>query len=141
MYVDSGIEAVGAVSWGTHFCQFYETPKDLVDTLVPFFRAGLANEERCMWVTAQPLRAGDAADALRNAVPDLDRRLARGQIEIGELGDGLATGHGESKELGRPLTHRACPLGEKPMSCSHAERLARERSGNAPLNPGYLTTG
>jgi two-component sensor histidine kinase len=35
-----------------------------------------------MWVTAQPLRADDATTALRNAVPDLDRRLSRGQIEI-----------------------------------------------------------
>jgi two-component sensor histidine kinase len=82
MYVDSGIEAVGAVQWGAHFCQFYETADDLVDTLVPFFRAGLHNNERCMWVTANPLRASEATDALRDAVPDLDRRLKRGQIEI-----------------------------------------------------------
>lgn len=82
MYVDSGIEAVGAVQWGAHFCQFYETADDLVDTLVPFFKAGLDNNERCMWVTANPLRASDATDALRAAVPDLDRRLSRGQIEI-----------------------------------------------------------
>jgi len=82
MYVDSGIEAVGAVQWGAHFCQFYETADDLVDTLVPFFKAGLDNNERCMWVTANPLCAIEATDALRNAVPDLDRRLKRGQIEI-----------------------------------------------------------
>jgi hypothetical protein len=80
--VNSGIEAVGPVQWGTHFCQFYETADDLADTLVPFFKAGLDNNERCMWVTAHPLRAHDATDALRNAVPDLDRRLASGQIEI-----------------------------------------------------------
>jgi two-component sensor histidine kinase len=80
--VSSGIEAVGAVPWGTHFCQFYETADDLADTLVPYFKAGLDNGERCLWVTADPLRAHDAADALRNAVPDLDRRLAAGQIEI-----------------------------------------------------------
>ncbi len=82
MQVNSGIEAVGTVPWGTHFCQFYETADDLADTLVPFFKAGLDNGERCMWVTARPLRAADAVDALRNAVPDLDRRLARGQIEV-----------------------------------------------------------
>ncbi len=70
------------VPWGSHFCQFYETANDLVDTLVPYFKAGLDNNERCMWVTAQPLRAADATDALRNAVPDLDRRLASAQIEI-----------------------------------------------------------
>jgi two-component sensor histidine kinase len=65
-----------------HFCQFYETAADLADTLVPYFKAGLEGGERCMWVAAPPLRAVDATDALRNAVPDLDRRLARGQIDI-----------------------------------------------------------
>jgi two-component sensor histidine kinase len=82
MFVESGIDSVGVVPWGTHFCQFYETADDLVDALVPFFKAGLDNNERCMWVTAQPLRADDATAALRNAVPDLDRRLSRRQIEI-----------------------------------------------------------
>src|SRR5215212_8285693 len=72
MQVNSGIEAVGTVPWGSHFCQFYETADDLADTLVPFFKAGLDNGERCMWVTARPLRAADAVDALRSAVPDLD---------------------------------------------------------------------
>ncbi len=62
MQVNSGIEAVGPVQWGTHFCQFYETADDLADTLVPFFKAGLDNNERCMWVTARPLRAADAVD-------------------------------------------------------------------------------
>lgn len=80
--VDSGIPAVGRVRWGTHFCQFYETARDLADTLVPYFKAGLDGNERCMWVTAPPFRAADAADALRNAVPDLDARVRRGQIEI-----------------------------------------------------------
>jgi len=73
---------VGAVPWGTHFCQFYETGQDLVDTLVPYFLAGLAANEFCMWVTAEPLRVEEAAAALRQALPDLDRFLAKGQIEI-----------------------------------------------------------
>lgn len=81
-YVDSGIPAIGPVRWGAHFCQFYETAKDLVDTLVPFFKAGLDGNEQCLWVAAPPLRAHGATDALRAAVPDLDARLSRGQIDI-----------------------------------------------------------
>ena len=81
-FVDSGIEAVGRVRWGTHFCQFFDTAEDLIDTLVPYFKAGLDGDEQCMWVTAPPLRAHEATDALRNAVPDLDRLLRCGQIEI-----------------------------------------------------------
>ncbi len=70
--------------WGTHFCQFYATKTDLLDTLVPYFAAGLADNEFCLWVTSQPLGAAEAEAALRKAVPRFDRRLAEGQIEIFE---------------------------------------------------------
>lgn len=32
-----GIDIVGDVAWGTHFCQFYQTKQDLIDILVPYF--------------------------------------------------------------------------------------------------------
>lgn len=78
----SGIEIIGTVPWGTHFCQFYQTKQDLIDILVPYFTAGLESNEFCMWVTAEPLGIEEATEALRESVPDLDRRLAEGQIEI-----------------------------------------------------------
>lgn len=78
----SGLEAVGALPWGTHFCQFYGEREDLMDSLVPYFKAGLDNNEKCLWVTSQPLRAEEARTALRNAVPDLDSRVRAEQIEI-----------------------------------------------------------
>ncbi len=78
----TGIEVVGDVPWGSHFCQFYETAADLADTLVPYFREGLLAHEFCMWVTSAPLEVGEAVRALRAAVPDLDERIAAGQIEI-----------------------------------------------------------
>ncbi|MBP7146729.1 MAG: MEDS domain-containing protein [Acidobacteria bacterium] len=78
----SGIPVVGRVSWGTHFCQFYQTPRDLLDTLVPYFQCGLEDGEFCMWITSEPLGAAEAEAALRGAVPDLAERIARGQIEI-----------------------------------------------------------
>jgi PAS domain S-box-containing protein len=78
----SGIEIVGEVPWGTHFCQFYETSRDLVETIVPYFREGLLAGEFCMWITSEPLKAEEARAALKAAVPDLDRRIENGQIEI-----------------------------------------------------------
>ena len=38
---DTGLKAVGEVPWGTHFSIFYETKQDLLDILVPYFRAGV----------------------------------------------------------------------------------------------------
>ncbi|KKG11149.1 hypothetical protein EO98_03495 [Methanosarcina sp. 2.H.T.1A.6] len=78
----SGIDIIGDVSWGTHFCQFYQTKEDLVDTLAPYFKAGLENNEFCMWIVSQPSEVEEAKEALRRAVPDFDVYLERGQIEI-----------------------------------------------------------
>ena len=78
----SGIDIVGSVSWGTHLCLFYRTTEDLLDILVPYFRAGLENNEFCMWVTSDPLTIEDARTALSAAVPDLDARFESHQMEI-----------------------------------------------------------
>ena len=78
----SGIDIIGDVPWGTHFCQFYQTKEDLMDILVPYFKTGLENNEFCMWVTSQPLGVEEATEALKEAVPFLDFYLEKGQIEI-----------------------------------------------------------
>jgi len=78
----TGINIIGDVSWGTHFCQFYQTKVDLIDILVPYFKAGLENNEFCMWVTSEPLNSEDASRALKKQVKNLDDYIKKGQIEI-----------------------------------------------------------
>ena len=78
----TGISVIGDVRWGTHFCYFYETKQDLLDTLVLYFKAGLENKEFCLWVVSQPLTVEEAKRALGQAVSDLDRHLAEGSLEI-----------------------------------------------------------
>jgi PAS domain S-box-containing protein len=78
----SGIDIIGDVPWGTHFCQFYQTKEDLMDILVPYFKAGLENNEFCMWVTSKPLDVKEAKEAIRRVVPDIDVYMEKGQIEI-----------------------------------------------------------
>lgn len=78
----TGLRILGRVPWGTHFCQFYRTRRDLLDVLVPYFKAGLMNNEACMWICSEPLGVDEAKRALRAAVPDLAARMRKGQIEI-----------------------------------------------------------
>jgi hypothetical protein len=78
----SGIAIIGDVPWGIYFYQFYQTTEDLIDILVPYFKAGLENNEFCMWVTSQPLEVETAKEAFRKAVPDIDIYLEKGQLEI-----------------------------------------------------------
>src|SRR3979411_3089620 len=80
----TGISVVGDVNWGTHFCHFYETKQDLLDTLIPYFKAGLESREFCMWVVSNSelLTMEEAKGALQHAVPDLERPLSDGNMEI-----------------------------------------------------------
>ncbi len=78
----SGIDIIGDIPWGMHFCQFYQTKEDLMDILVPYFKAGLENNEFCMWIASQLLEVEEAKEALRRAIPDFDAYLENGQIEI-----------------------------------------------------------
>jgi signal transduction histidine kinase len=73
---------VGDIPWGSHFCNFYATAEDLADSLVPFFKAGLENNEQCLWVTSEPFGREDAKAALRNAVPRLEEYIQEGRIGI-----------------------------------------------------------
>ncbi|WP_410509164.1 PAS domain S-box protein [Methanosarcina hadiensis] len=78
----SGIDIIGDVSWGTHFCQFYQTKEDLMDILIPYFKAGLESNEFCLWVISEALSIEEAKEALKKTVPDFDDYVKRGQIEI-----------------------------------------------------------
>ena len=74
--------SVSDLPWGTHLCHFYATPQDLLDTLVPFFSAGLEKDEYCLWVVSPSLTVVEATAALRSSLPDVDRHVADGRLEI-----------------------------------------------------------
>ena len=80
----SGIDILEDIPRGSHFCNFYETKQDLLDTLVPYFKAGLESKEFCLWVVppSELITVEEAKVALKKAVPDLDRHLSDKNIEI-----------------------------------------------------------
>lgn len=78
----SGIEVIGELPWGSHFCNFFESKEDLLQILIPYFRTGLLNNEFCLWITSDPLTTEMAKDALRNSLPDFVAYEEKEQIEI-----------------------------------------------------------
>ncbi|HXC55098.1 MAG TPA: MEDS domain-containing protein [Rhizomicrobium sp.] len=88
----SGLQAVPYLQWGSHLTQFFGSGDELRDLLVPYFKAGLENNESCLWVTGSAFNAEDARAALRAAVPDLDRRERNRQIEIANAEEWYAAG-------------------------------------------------
>lgn len=83
---ESGISLIGNVPWGTRLCQFYGTAQDLLDILVPYLRAGLENNEFCLWIVSDPLSAESARKAMGESVPDFALYGRKNQIEIAPSG-------------------------------------------------------
>jgi hypothetical protein len=55
----TGVDVVGdMVAWGAHFCLFYETKEDLLDTLISYCKSGLEREELKWTRPARPLVPG-----------------------------------------------------------------------------------
>ncbi len=78
----SGIEAVGATPWDTHFCMFYHTKEELLSIVVPYIKAGLEDNEACIWVLSSVPSMQEAIDELSKHFTDLPERMRNGQLEI-----------------------------------------------------------
>ena len=80
---NTGLPAVGRVPWGSHFCIFFETKKDLLDILVPYFKTGLKQNEFCLWTVGVEFATVKAAKmALEQRIPDLESLIRKGNMQI-----------------------------------------------------------
>jgi PAS domain S-box-containing protein len=81
---ESGIDVLGKIPWGSHFCNFYDTKEDLFDILVSYFKSGLENNEYCLWVVSVPglVAAEEIKLALGKSIPLFDKYLAERKMEI-----------------------------------------------------------
>ncbi len=119
----SGIDAIGHAGWGTHFCHFYETKQDLIDMLVPYFEAGLRDNESCLWVASDAIGVDEAETAMIEALPDFKQHLTRGQIAF------------------RPASDWYYPDGSFRSDSVLAEWVRQERQSRARGFEGLRVTG
>lgn len=78
----SGVSLLGEIPWGSHICQFYKTEEELLEILVPYFKAGLEANEACILVVSGSLSPDRVKKALQGKIPDLTSYLENGQLEI-----------------------------------------------------------
>src|SRR5437660_9174289 len=76
------LHPVADIAWGEHLCMFFQTTEDVLEVLTPYFKAGLEDDEYCIWVVSGRLTKERAIAALQRAMPDLDRYLAKGSLDI-----------------------------------------------------------
>jgi hypothetical protein len=77
-----GIPGIENTDWGEHICVFFYTKDELLKLTVPYIKAGLENNELCMWTTGGPITESDAFCALEEVLPDAHQFLIGKQLEI-----------------------------------------------------------
>jgi C4-dicarboxylate-specific signal transduction histidine kinase len=80
--IKTGITVLGEVPWGSHLFFFYETKEDLLDALVPYFKAGLENHEFCALAISEPLTREEVVHVFSRAIPQFQKDLSAGHMEI-----------------------------------------------------------
>ncbi|MCJ7570431.1 MAG: MEDS domain-containing protein [Candidatus Thermoplasmatota archaeon] len=77
-----GLDVINEVPWGTHLCFFYDFINDYFDVIKPYIKAGLENNEFCVWIIPKKLETEKALEILQTAIPNLDCYQQKRQIEI-----------------------------------------------------------
>jgi hypothetical protein len=137
--VRAGIPGIGELRWGSHICHGYKGERDLVESLVPYFKAGLLNNERCIWITAPPYRAVEAKADLWNVLPGLNTMLKEDRIEIRNYNEWYVSDQGfdASKIVQQWLEAEATALADGYEGLRIAGNIGFERAANWVALMGY----
>jgi hypothetical protein len=79
---DSGIDIIGKVSIGTHIAHMFSSKDDFFHVCVPYIKAGLQNNELCLWIYSQYTNYEEVTYNLSKYIEDLDKYLKSEQLII-----------------------------------------------------------
>lgn len=77
-----GLTDVTPLPWGSHLCTFYRSARELQRLVSSYVRAGLEDQECCVWVLPPSLSPAEAMMALQRDIPQIDEYLQTGQMEF-----------------------------------------------------------
>lgn len=72
------------MSWGDHFCIVYDNNEHLVSFMAGYFKEGLENNEKCIWVLSKPFEKENAKEAIIRNIPGGEEFINNGQMIIME---------------------------------------------------------
>src|SRR2546428_6333625 len=87
----TGLGVLSDMPWGTHCCHFYQTQKELLETLVPYFKAGLESREFCFWLVPEPLTEAKARGRCASICPTVIDTWRTGASRLYPAGTGIST--------------------------------------------------
>ncbi len=79
---NTGIPLLPRVHWGTNICMFYRSKVDLLEATVAYFKAGLDQNELCIWAISDPLTELDAKTALFRGIPEFSRHEQAANLSV-----------------------------------------------------------
>ncbi len=79
---EAGIKVLGKVPWGAHICLLYGTRKDLLSVILPYLKAGLKNNEYCLWITSRSPGVKDATKIISEKMPAFSGAIGKKQLGI-----------------------------------------------------------
>lgn len=74
------VDAVLDFGWGIHAGQFHNDQRELLDFVLAYFRKGMHNRERCIWVIPDPLASPTMADFRQQALQQIQELQL--QVEV-----------------------------------------------------------
>lgn len=78
----TGLPLLPLLPWGSHISMFHQTPQDLLDAAIDFFRIGVADNECGLWALPDLFDRDTAIAALQEAIPRFDYYLDAGLMEV-----------------------------------------------------------
>lgn len=106
-----------ALGWGERLCLSYDSADALIALVLPWFRQGLENDERCMWQIARGFTVGAARRALGAVaeysadqvdIVEADAPVDWAREETRALGEGYA-----GLRIGGERLHRLGGIGQR----------------------------
>ncbi len=90
--INTGITAISKVNRGTHLCHFFKGREDLTDVIIPFIRAGLVDNEKCILLTSDLLERNKVYRELNITVTDTNDYTNSGQLVVTDHNDWYTEG-------------------------------------------------
>lgn len=83
---------------GSHTCQLYGSHQDFVRLMTAYYNKGLANNEKCVFITSERFSMFEAHKTFSEGIPGFNDHLKAGRIEIVSYKDYYLDATGELKE-------------------------------------------
>ncbi|HUQ26708.1 MAG TPA: hypothetical protein VM140_13650 [Burkholderiales bacterium] len=88
--------AGAVIGWGEHYCRSSDSEESLLALVLPWFRQGLENDERCIWQVGASLGVATARRALGALI-----EYSADQVDIVEAGNVIDWLREEARALGQ----------------------------------------